>query len=199
MRLTYHHGDLPRALLDLALQRIETVGAEGLSLKALATELQVSHAAVYRHFTNKQAFLFAMAVEGHVALRAAIEQGWGRSPAGSQQQLLDCAFSVIRFAQRRPRLYQLMFQGSFPATLKELTEGPTDIGFGFLLEKVRAWQKGGVLAAQDPLDQGVSIWVTTHGLAQLLVSGQLKIPQRAVRALCDSVFQRMLDGLAPPR
>src|SRR6267143_2730049 len=68
----YHHGDLPRALLDAALRIVETQGTEALTLRAAARSAGVSQAAPYRHFTNKEAILAAVAEEGFRSLMTAI-------------------------------------------------------------------------------------------------------------------------------
>src|SRR5207247_4805691 len=64
----YHHGDLPRALLDAALHIVETQGTQALTLRAAERSAGVSQAAPYRHFTNKEAILAAVAEEGFRSL-----------------------------------------------------------------------------------------------------------------------------------
>ena len=49
----YHHGDLPRALLDAAVQAIAEVGPAAVSLRDLARRAGVSHAAPAYHFGDK--------------------------------------------------------------------------------------------------------------------------------------------------
>jgi len=53
----YHHGDLRNALLTVALERLGLEGADALNLRKLAARVGVSHAAVYRHFADKQALV----------------------------------------------------------------------------------------------------------------------------------------------
>src|SRR5688572_18243578 len=60
----YHHGDLQRALLQEALQTIQTGGVEQLTLRAVGEKLGVSRTALYRHFSDKQALLAAVGREG---------------------------------------------------------------------------------------------------------------------------------------
>jgi len=60
----YHHGDLRRALLDAALELLAREGASALTLREVARRAGVTHAAPYRHFTDKQALLAAVAEEG---------------------------------------------------------------------------------------------------------------------------------------
>ena len=59
----YHHGDLPRALLDAALRIVETQGKEALTLRAVARLAGVSQAAPYRHLANTDTLLAGVAEE----------------------------------------------------------------------------------------------------------------------------------------
>ena len=52
---TYHHGNLREALLTAAESALASGG--DLSLRALARQVGVSHAAPRRHFSDKQALL----------------------------------------------------------------------------------------------------------------------------------------------
>ena len=57
MARRYHHGDLRSALLRSAECALREKGAAALSLRELARDLGVSHAAPGRHFKDKQALL----------------------------------------------------------------------------------------------------------------------------------------------
>ncbi len=50
---SYHHGNLREALIDRAIAVIDQDGLEGLSLRRIAKDLGVSHAAPARHFKSK--------------------------------------------------------------------------------------------------------------------------------------------------
>ena len=69
---SYHHGNLRAALLDRAWEVVDSEGAEALSLRQLARDLDVSHGASGRHFRDKQALLDAVAVLGFARLNAAL-------------------------------------------------------------------------------------------------------------------------------
>src|SRR5688500_16649409 len=58
----YHHGSLRPALLAAAEGALARGG--DLSLRELAREIGVSHAAPRRHFADKQALLDALALDG---------------------------------------------------------------------------------------------------------------------------------------
>ncbi|MBW3550170.1 MAG: lipid IV(A) 3-deoxy-D-manno-octulosonic acid transferase [Proteobacteria bacterium] len=55
----YHHGNLRSALMEAAERALERGGVQALSLRELAREIGVSHAAPRRHFPDRQALLDA--------------------------------------------------------------------------------------------------------------------------------------------
>lgn len=69
----YHHGDLRAALLARAEQTLRERGPGDLSLRELARDLGVSHAAPSRHFKDKQTLLDALAQTGFERLREVLE------------------------------------------------------------------------------------------------------------------------------
>src|ERR1041384_8145188 len=76
----YHHGNLRRGLLDEALAMIRAGGVGGLTLREIGTRLGVSRTALYRHFADKQALLYAVATEGFRTLREQLLAAWESAP-----------------------------------------------------------------------------------------------------------------------
>ena len=68
---TYHHGALRQALLQRAAEVIENDGIEALTLRGLARDLGVSHAAPNRHFRNKEELLATLAASAYEQMSAA--------------------------------------------------------------------------------------------------------------------------------
>ena len=65
---SYHHGDLHDALVRAARTILETQGLAALSLTWRRASAEVSPAAPYHHFPDKQALLDAVAAQGFDAL-----------------------------------------------------------------------------------------------------------------------------------
>ena len=61
----YHHGALREALLERAAEVIDRQGVEALTLRGLARDLGVSHAAPNRHFRNKEELLATLAASAY--------------------------------------------------------------------------------------------------------------------------------------
>src|SRR3972149_3564682 len=95
-RGSYHHGNLRRALLDAALELVETQGAEALTLRAAARRAGVSPAAPYRHFADKRTLLAAVAEEGFRALTEAMRQATAAHGAQPPGRFRALGVSYIR-------------------------------------------------------------------------------------------------------
>ena len=63
-RPTYHHGDLRNSLIRAALALVAERGVEGFSLREAARTVGVSASACYRHFSDREELLAAVAHEG---------------------------------------------------------------------------------------------------------------------------------------
>jgi AcrR family transcriptional regulator len=104
----YHHGDLRAALLKAAAEEIERNGYETLSLRELATSLNVSRAAPYRHFPDKRALLATLATEGFEQL-IAMYRAASLSTKNPEARLKDAGIGYLELATKRPQLFRLMF------------------------------------------------------------------------------------------
>lgn len=108
MERPYHHGDLRAALVDRALQVVETHGHEAVSLRALAEELGVSRGAPYRHFPERDQLLAEVAARGFARLDALGEQV-AAQPLGAPGRLVAAAQRFLDFVDAHPQLFRLMY------------------------------------------------------------------------------------------
>ncbi|MEM8998021.1 MAG: helix-turn-helix domain-containing protein, partial [Acidobacteriota bacterium] len=60
----YHHGDLRAALVRSATELLERSGPGAVSLRSVARDAGVSHAAPYRHFKDRHELMEAVAAAG---------------------------------------------------------------------------------------------------------------------------------------
>src|SRR6185312_6849367 len=168
---TYHHRDLREALLAAALAALPAVGAERLSLRALARDAGVSEAAPYHHFADKDALLAAVAAQCSLllleALHAAVEE------AGDDQrrrfQLTGIAY--VRFAVAHPAHFRAMEMPGVAARMPAEVRRKVDAFYDEEGRRMRAAQQQGLLA---PLPFDNLILAATslvHGLAHLIIDG----------------------------
>src|SRR5215467_5756971 len=103
-RPTYHHGDLRAAILDEAARLVAERGADRVSLRELARDAGVSHAAPAHHFSDRRGLFTALATQGFELLAAALVEARGN--------FADAALAYVRFAIGHPGHYQVMFNKS---------------------------------------------------------------------------------------
>lgn len=169
----YHHGDLRRALIDQALRTIDKQGVEGLTLRAVGEALGVSRTALYRHFSDKQSLIAAVAREGFRALRTGLLEAWerdGRGQAGFQAM----GAAYLAFAVANPSHYRVMFGRFLESCVRdpELVQ-EAEGAFQALVEAVVAQQREGLVRRDDPVMLARFAWSVVHGIAMLTIDGQL--------------------------
>lgn len=104
-RRPYHHGNLREALLQRAAEVIGTEGVEALSLRALARDLGVSHAAPARHFQTRNDLLAALAEDGVDKLIAASRTAQDACGPNPMEHLRALTRSYLRWAVDHPAAY----------------------------------------------------------------------------------------------
>jgi len=169
MRAQYHHGDLRIAAAEEAFLQVEQSGAESVSLRGVARGVGVSHAAVYRHFTNKRALLGEVARLGFVQLTTAVRRARERSPT-PREGLIATARAYVRFALSHPGLYQVMFGPRL--------EGETDEPALISARRQAYAVVRDQLAAHNPDTadaQTIRVWALLHGFAELVQVDRLGI------------------------
>ncbi len=104
--MAYHHGNLRAALLERAAEIIAEHGVEAVSLRALARDLGVSHAAPSRHFADRAALLAELAKEGFRRSVEAMNQGAKEAGADPVARYRALGRSYVRFACENPALFR---------------------------------------------------------------------------------------------
>src|SRR3954469_12721277 len=105
----YHHGNLRSELLSCAERALSEGGLAQLSLRELARQIGVSHAAPRRHFADKQALLDALAQDGFERLGRELREAMDAAGPEFEPRLLAFAQTYVRFATRHAALLELMF------------------------------------------------------------------------------------------
>ncbi len=170
----YHHGDLKNALIKAGVKILAREGVNGLSLRKVAKQAGVSHAAPYSHFADKQALIAAISTEGFKQLYIRIDTIFARHHSTPESLLLETAWAYMQFALNEPDRFKLMFS----SVLEKEKEYPDFVhyaqkNFSQIVDVVKVCQSAGVLRQGEPELAAVSVWGAVHGLVMLVLEGQI--------------------------
>lgn len=175
----YHHGDLRSAALALGMRWIEEQNHPDIGLRALARDLGVSATALYRHFPNKDAFLDALALAALERLgvnqaKAATESG------GGADGFVEVGITYVEWAVANPALVRLIFSRVGEVDLKD--GDPDEMGEAFRQLRIGiAAAMPDKLSAEEKAAAALHAWSLVHGLAMLILDGQIKYDPVMVR------------------
>jgi AcrR family transcriptional regulator len=178
----YHHGALRDALLARGMHLVEQENAPSLGVRELARDVGVTPMAVYRHFPDKADLMAAVAKEGLDKL--AQEQAHAFDEAGGGfEGFIASGRAYVRFAIRHPMLFRLILSHAPKVDLLHAPPKQTPAAIRYLRENARALAPKGADAAQVKL-LALQAWAQVHGLAMLMLDGQVP----ADDALIDAVI-----------
>jgi AcrR family transcriptional regulator len=189
---SYHHGDLRAVLLKVAMQILRSEGLAALSLREVARRAGVSHQAPYHHFPTRGHLMAALACDGFTRLGDELDriQAAATDPVAAAQ---ETGVRYVTFAAENPERFRLMF-GSDIGSREPYPDlaAAADRVFAALVRPfgISLRHKG---AARDPVV--LTLWSTVHGLAALVVDGQIHLSGEALESAARATTQRMWLGV----
>jgi AcrR family transcriptional regulator len=167
----YHHRDLRRALLTTALDLLPEVGADRLSLRAIARRAGVSPAAPYHHFEDKEALLAALAGECAQLLLDALEGAIVQAGEDQRRRFQLTGVAYVRFAVASPAHFRALELPGITARMPSEIRQRMDAFYAEEGRRMRAAQADGLFAPL-PFDRLILAATSlVHGLAHLLING----------------------------
>lgn len=172
----YHHGDLHEALLQAAKRVAEREGLSGLTLRGVAREAGVSHAAPAHHFGDVTGLLSELAAIGFKKFSASLDEA--ASTATSQDSAAERrANAYVAYARENPCMFQLMFRAERLDHTRPALQQSAEHAFTKLAGIVAERRHEEVLPNHLTLSQAAEIariWSMVHGFAMLHLDGRLK-------------------------
>ena len=181
----YHHGDLRAAAISLGLEKLASQDVPDLGLRAIARELGVSATALYRHFANKDALLDALAREGIRQLGRS-QMAAAMAAGGGQAAFQATGVAYVEWAVANPALFALTF-ACRPGP--DLADAESDDNEAF-----RQLQSGissvlpQLAPGADRASAAMHAWSLVHGLANLILAGQIGYDHELIRSVVALTF-----------
>lgn len=191
--------DTALRILACARDLFVAEGLAGVSMRKVAAAAGLSATAIYRHYQDREALLFALAEEGFRRFTGYLMAGL--EGADPRDRLLRTGEGYLRFALDNPDYYRVIFL-SDTACFHRLADQVTtrfSPSFQLLLDRVRECQEAGVLRAGEPRGLALIIWAQCHGLVALWLDRHLASlsEPKAFAAFFRDAVQSTVDGLHP--
>ena len=183
----YHHGDLRAALIAEGLRLLAARDVEDLSLREVARGVGVSATAVYRHFPDKAALMAALAAEG-LGMLSQVQHAAYDAAGGGVAGFNATGAAYVRFALLHTALFRLIFANPPTGKIVELADSP-DNAMRFLMENAARLAPPGM----EPRIFALQSWSVAHGLAMLIIDGQLHVDDKTVDAVIDAHMMAVSD------
>lgn len=212
-RATYHHGNLPEALVAAGAALAERGGPEQVGVRAAAREVGVTPTAAYRHFASAEQLRAAVRDRAFAVLSRAVQAEVTKvDSVGGEEEALSPSRAMavgdlaarrleavgrgyVHFAVAEPGLFRTAF-GHGGGTLPPDTAAVPGSAFALLADVLDDLVTAGRLSpARRPLAE-IAAWSAVHGLAHLLLDGPLAaLPEAAVEAALDRTLAMIGQGL----
>jgi AcrR family transcriptional regulator len=188
----YHHGDLKNALIEAGIEILSKEGLGEFSLRKVARQAGVSHAAPYAHFADKQALVAAISTAGYEKLYRRFEAVLEKHPDDPLRQLVEASWAYVSFAFEEPDHFRI----TLSRVIEKEDEYPAFVdvskkSFNLVVGIVSRCQAAGILKSGPSDLVAVSVWGLIHGFVSLILEGQVS------RTILDrySIKEMLIDSL----
>jgi AcrR family transcriptional regulator len=192
----YHHGALRDALLKAAETVLERDGLAGLTLRAVAREAGVSHAAPTHHFGDLTGLVSELAAIGFRQFNAAMVAAGAAAGSMPMEKALSRAKAYVAYAQAHPGMYGLMFRNERLDMKRASLHEAAEASFAGLAGAIGASRHEQISEQSLSLDQAAAIaraWSLVHGFTMLLLDGRLSDILRRLPKGTDA--ETLLDAM----
>lgn len=190
----YHHGDLRRVIIETAEQMLQETRGWQFTLREVARRAEVSHAAPYRHFPDKEALLLELALRGFDQLNEILHAALTPRPASVEEELRAAADAYIAFGVNRPSLYRLMFSHEAGEVSLMHLNARAQAVMALLKDVLARGQQSGEFKPTPLPGLAAACWAQVHGLTLLSIEGLL-LPEKVGLTPVQTAMDTLMHGL----
>ena len=167
---SYHHGNLREALIEAGIRIINENGEENLSLRKVAAACNVSHAAPYAHFMDKDELIEA--IKNNVTERFMEElEAAVVDKQSAEEAIIAMGKTYITFFSRNPDYFTFIFgKQNINAHLQMNREYKSDYPPFLLLKRMYKRylaEKGLERSFEEQEIELIKIWSIVHGMTSI--------------------------------
>lgn len=198
-KITYHHGDLKRVLLEVAIHLLKKEGYQSLSLRKIAKLAGVSQSAPYRHYNDLEELYADIASDGFKLLTNKLKKVKTRYSKYPLLQFRESGIAYVEFAIKNPDLFQIMYGNQILSHSKyEFLIQSEEEAFLILKNILMECKEQGLIKTNEIEQASMSAWTMVHGLAVLLAGKQVmfrNIDLKNAKTITKEMIQFLYVGL----
>ncbi len=171
MKHPFHHGNLKQALLDASAALLDKHGPDGVTIRAVAREVGVSHAAPVNHYKDRETLLTALATVLFDELLTSVRAKLGREGFPAKERISVFAVVLFEYAMAHPNRYRLLWHTglvnhSDPELLKVMDQ--------FYYACCAEIDAAAMCKELDNETYAIALWSMVHGYIDLRLTGMFE-------------------------
>lgn len=194
-------------IIDAARALFAESGLDGVSMRNIARRVGITQAAIYQHFEDKEAILFAIA-EGFFAEMLERSEATAQDIACPVERLRQSMFGYVQGGLAHPEEYRLVFMTHAPGLKRQggghrpvsclpqpIQPSKGQLAYAHMQGQVRDLVASGLIRKGDPETIAEAIWAAGHGIVSLLIT-HVDFPWDKDK-LIETQLNMLLNGLLP--
>jgi AcrR family transcriptional regulator len=174
-------------------------GLSGLTMRAVAKEVGISAAAIYRHYANREAILTEIWRSGCNDLAHSMSHPIASDD--STERILTLTYRYVHWALAQPEIFELMYRDD-PDGLNLLPRGGvndvaevTNQSVSVLVGEIERGIRLGHFRSENVWQVAVAIWAQSRGLISLHRAGLIDVPRHELPAIARHSTSYLLRGI----
>ena len=180
-------------ILKAARAAFDKLGAEGLSMRAIAKTVGITPMAIYRHYESKQGLIDALVMDALDEWSAIVAK---IAPAPPLEWLARIGAAHLQFALTRPRRYEaafLLHSSKARRYPDDFIAGRSPVG-RLQMELIDTLMQEGVFKAGSAIEVYVMMAALSQGLITLYRAGRVAGGESEFRNFYSKAMQRCSES-----
>lgn len=176
-RQPFHHGSLKQALLDASGMLLDRNGPDGVTIRAVAREVGVSHAAPVNHYKDRETLLTALAAVIFKELLASVHEKLSNEDLPANERITVFAIVLFEYAMAHPNRYGLLWHTTLVNHRDPELLGVMDQFYDACCSEI---ERATMCIERDIETWAIALWSMVHGYIDLRLTGMFEARNDAI-------------------
>lgn len=163
----YHHIDLRSRLLNEAIKLLDNDGIHAVTIRSIARNCEVSHAAPANHFDGRDGILDAMAAKFFVDIKENIDQSLSECANDAISRIKVLAEELLKYGLKKPNRYRLLWR-EYSLDDNRVIAPHSSIIYDKLILEINSLEPSKLQSVHTIAH---ALWSMTHGYISMRIDG----------------------------